>query len=503
MSTRTRRHVITCASLAFAAFASSLAQAQVTRLVPSQYATIQSAIDASAHGDAIKVAAGVYVENINFHGKNVMVVSESGPAATVIDGARRGATVTFESHETAMAVLEGFTIRNGLAYFGAGMVVNLSSPTIVGNIFEDNVHYSGGYGAAIGANNGSPIVERNLFRRNACDSQWTAGVVSFVNGSSPWIFNNVFIDNPSCMAINMTLPVGNTPRVFNNTIVGNRGGVHVDSRISAVQQVYSNNLIAGNEIGLEVVFNYGGNEPTWTNNLVHGNATDYLGIAAQTGSNGNVSADPKLKDPATGDVHLTSGSPAIDAGVSMPIGFPEQDFEGDARIIDGNGDLAALVDIGADEFKPGSIPDIVPFANLQATLRIVQQKRRNADSFIGNGVFELGVGSDGVQPLAQALTIRLSDADGVFFEQTLPAGSLMRSGSRGYRFDGKPGRGGVDRILLRALEGSGRFAIDFSGSRVDLSGASRVGVSVALQLGDDGGSDSLACSKAQGVIVCR
>lgn len=501
MSTTTHRHALACA--AFAAFLPLHAQAQATRLVPSQYPTIQSAIDASAHGDAIKVAAGVYVENINFHGRNVMVVSEAGPATTVIDGARRGATVTFESQETAMAVLEGFTIRNGLAYFGAGMVVNGSAPTIVGNVFEQNVHYSGGYGAAIGANGGSPIVERNLFRGNGCDAQWTAGVVSFVNGSSPWIFNNVFIDNPTCMAINMTLPVGNTPRVFNNTIVGNRGGVHVDARISAVQQVFRNNLIAANQIGLELVFNPGGNEPTWTNNLVHGNATDYLGIAPQTGANGNLSADPLLKNAAAGDVHLLAGSPAIDAGVSTPAGFPEQDFEGDTRIVDGNGDLAAQVDIGADEFKPVSAPATVPFANLRAWLHILRQRGRKADRFTGSGVFELGAGSNGVQPLVEPLTIRLADADGVFFEQTLPAGALLRNGPRAYRFESRAGQGGVDRVVLRQLEGSGRFAIDVSGSRVDLSGASRAGLSVSLSLGDDGGSDTLACHPARGVIACR
>ena len=65
----------------------------------------------------------------------------------------------------------------------------------------------------------------------------------------------------------------------------------------------------------------------------------------------NFSADPKFKDPANGDFHLTNLSPAIDSGKDSPTSLvPNTDFEGDTRPLDGNNDTVKIVDIGADEF---------------------------------------------------------------------------------------------------------------------------------------------------------
>lgn len=476
------------------------AAAQTIRLVPGQYPTIQAAIDAAAYNDTVKVSEGIYPENIDFHGKAIMLISEGGPAATVIDGGSRGTVVTFTTQETPMSVLEGFTIRNGLAYFGAGMTMQGASPTIVGNIFETNMQMSGGFGAAIAGNGSSPIVERNLFRDNSCDTQHLSGVVSFVNGSSPWIFNNVFVGNP-CMAINMTLPVGYTPRVFNNTIAGNRGGIHVDGRIPTVQQVFRNNLIVANDVGLELVFSYGGNEPTWTNNLVYGNLADYSGIASLTGVSGNISADPLLQDLSAGDVHLLSGSPAIDAGVSTAIGFPEQDFEGDERIIDGNADLSPIVDIGADEFSGDD--KFLPFAAFETKLLLVRNQGRNTDSFATSGLFRVASNGNGISPNTEKLTVRLSDADGVFFEQTLPAGALVPVSPRTFRFHASRMAGGLDRVTLRAADEPGRYSIDLAASGTDLREANRTGVTVSLQIGADAGSVTLSCRVTRGPAICR
>jgi Beta-propeller repeat len=60
----------------------------------------------------------------------------------------------------------------------------------------------------------------------------------------------------------------------------------------------------------------------------------------------------------TDDIHLQYGSPAIDAGDNAAVqGWKpiDTDFEGDPRVIDGNGDGNAVVDIGADEDARGDI----------------------------------------------------------------------------------------------------------------------------------------------------
>jgi hypothetical protein len=74
----------------------------------------------------------------------------------------------------------------------------------------------------------------------------------------------------------------------------------------------------------------------------------------QTGSNcepgiGDISADPMFVDAANSDYHLQYNSPCIDAGTNVPE-FPDYDFEGDLRILDGDNDGTAVVDMGADEY---------------------------------------------------------------------------------------------------------------------------------------------------------
>ncbi|MBZ5720839.1 MAG: hypothetical protein LAO03_10710 [Acidobacteriia bacterium] len=319
--------------------------------VPADQPTIQAGIDAAVNGDVVLVAPGTYKENIDFHGKAIKVRSMSGPGRTIIDGGNINTVVNFGSGEGPKSVLMGFTIQHGSASFGAGVMLGLASPTIIGNTFRNNAEGSGGFGAGIGGNNASPVIERNTFLNNTCDTQFLSGVVSFVNTSAPIIINNIFVNNP-CRAVNMTLPTGNAPVIANNTIINNSVGVRMDARVPTSTQLYLNNLIYGNQMGLEVDFLSAGNEPTWTNNLVFQNTTNYFGIADQTGQNGNISVDPVFVDFTHHNFQLQSTSPAIDAGTLSVPHLPPTDFLGHQRVVDGNGDGIALPDLGAYEFIP-------------------------------------------------------------------------------------------------------------------------------------------------------
>jgi hypothetical protein len=309
--------------------------------VPADFPTIQDAIAASADGDRVIVAPGLYAERIDLLGRNVTVISTSGPAFTTIDGLAGTAVIIGPG-----GTLNGFTITNGNASFGAGTEVRGTGSRIIGNIYTGNVQGSGGFGAGIGGNGASPQIERNVFRNNSCDSQFLSGVIAFVNGSEPRILNNIFAHNP-CRAINMTLPEGLRVLVANNTVVDNDAGVRVDARVPTSTQIYRNNIIVDNDIGLDVDFGSDPNDPLWDHNLVFGNGLDYEGIADQTGANGNISANPLFASPAAGNFRLRPGSPAIDAG--NDILAPPRDFDRRARPLDGDGDGTATVDMGAYE----------------------------------------------------------------------------------------------------------------------------------------------------------
>jgi hypothetical protein len=79
-----------------------------------------------------------------------------------------------------------------------------------------------------------------------------------------------------------------------------------------------------------------------TPSMIH---SSIVSQATFAGVNGNIQADPKFVDPATGDLHLQAGSAAINTGGSS--GAPATDLDGRART-DGH------VDSGAYEFAgPG------------------------------------------------------------------------------------------------------------------------------------------------------
>ena len=132
---------------AFAALFSVSRAAQIH--VPADFPGIQSAINASANGDTIIVAPGRYIENIDFLGKAITLrsIDPSDPATvaeTIIDGNRSGSCVTFRSGETESSVITGFTITNGRAEYGGGIICDHASPVIEGNTIVGNQAKGGG-----------------------------------------------------------------------------------------------------------------------------------------------------------------------------------------------------------------------------------------------------------------------------------------------------------------------------------------------------------------------
>lgn len=106
----------------------------------------------------------------------------------------------------------------------------------------------------------------------------------------------------------------------------------------------------------------GGMTPTFTHSLIQGvGITDGVGWDNTAGTNGggNLDLDPGFVTPVNpgdaptmaGNLRLQSGSPAIDAGDNSFV-TAATDLDGGARIVDGNLDGTATVDLGAHEYMP-------------------------------------------------------------------------------------------------------------------------------------------------------
>jgi len=256
--------------------------------VPADYPTIQEAINASANGDTIVVSPATYFENINFRGKNVFLTSlyyleadTSFISSTVIDGSSpafpdTASCVIFNSGEDSTAVLQGFTITGGGGTIwtdihgagdyreGGGILIELSSPTIMHNIISYNactdqtgVTSTGGGGIRIG--DGNPVIVNNSIIHNV--ARYGAGIV--VNYTGCTIVNNVIASNSGgedYYGGSGIWIVGNSPgkikNIFNNTIVNNTstlsngtGGISV---WSSTQVNIKNNILWDNLPALQI-----------------------------------------------------------------------------------------------------------------------------------------------------------------------------------------------------------------------------------------------------------
>jgi hypothetical protein len=98
------------------------------------------------------------------------------------------------------------------------------------------------------------------------------------------------------------------------------------------------------------------NSPTEIHNSYQSHAqVTYSDIQGGYTGEGNIDADPQWVDPDNGDFHLSPGSPCIDAGTNGAPCLPDYDFEGDDRIMDGDGDTVSIVDMGIDEVPPPAL----------------------------------------------------------------------------------------------------------------------------------------------------
>ena len=277
--------------------------AQTIVHVPSQFSTIQAAINNTTDRDTVLVADGVYFgngnSNIDFYGKKIIVTSyyilhndTTHINNTVIDCQNNSRGFYFHSGEDSLSILIGFSIKNGYANeYGGGIMCSNSSPIIKNCIITNCKSEASGYGAGIACRpNASPkIISCKIIQNNA------NGIYCWE--SSPMI-SDCIISNHKGISSGVSLVKSNA--IIRNCIITQNEG-HYGGAISI--QVDSSPLIRNCLIAKNTA-NFGGAISSYsrsTPNII--NCTIVENFADDDGVSG--------LPPAGGAIHFHNSSATI------------------------------------------------------------------------------------------------------------------------------------------------------------------------------------------------
>ncbi len=339
--------------------------------------TIQAGISASADGDTVVVADGVYSGSGNvgmsFGFRRIVLRSQNGPQACIIDPLGVTRAFFMADNLTPDTVIEGFTIRNASSS-GAGGAFwfhHTNNPTVRNCIITANTAFQGG--AIHTETDAAPTFINCTITGN---SAARGGAFSITGSSRPRIINcvitgNTATDQAGALYVQMFNSPG--PEIINSTIAGNTapntaGAMAVVAGAVSLRNsiVWNNSAPAGSQL---VVGATGGSPGTLSvaYSIVQGGQA---GVLIQGGVlnwlAGNVVSDPLFAGP--GDFHLLPGSPAIDASdnLALPRGIIT-DRDGNPRFVDdpatpntgvpGGAGGAAVADMGAYEVQDTCYPD--------------------------------------------------------------------------------------------------------------------------------------------------
>ncbi|NIP25277.1 MAG: DUF362 domain-containing protein [Phycisphaerae bacterium] len=330
------------------------------------YEHIRFAITEASPGDEIVLTPGIYLEKIDYLGKNLTLssIDPNDPAvvaSTVIMGTGYTPAVIFEKNEGPTSVISGFTITGG----NTGIYCYGSSPTITNCVVTGN--FASSHGGGIRCQDYSyPIISNCVISGNSAidgGGIYTGKPVPPPPpfGTAPAAASAVEASEATNCIITNCIITGNTAQ---------RGGGMYNS---GTAPVLTNCTFSGNTATLAAggLYNYSSN-PILTNCILWGDTLPEIyvdGTGATTISYsdvqggwtgiGNINDDPLFIDAegfdetagtADDNLRLSSDSPCIDTGDNISTASAT-DLDVHPRIADGDCNDTEIVDMGAYEFS--------------------------------------------------------------------------------------------------------------------------------------------------------
>jgi len=292
------------------------------------FASIQKGINFSRDADTVSVAAGLYIENIDFTGKNISVVGVNR-IRTIIDGDSSGTVVTINSGEDSTTLLKGFTIRNGIASRGGGIAIrNGSNPVINNVIVSDN--RSNIDGGGIYVNKARASISNTIIKENNSDG--VAGGLYGGEGANVTVTNSQISNNVAAIRggaihtrketsfhLKNTLISHNSSyegggfsswygsfNVENITVIGNTSTTHRGNAIflrETAKMVAVNSIVMGNDSNV-----------IYLEDLESSFSATYSMINNGWEGEGNIIADPLFCNLEKNQYSLWENSPLLGGG---------------------------------------------------------------------------------------------------------------------------------------------------------------------------------------------
>jgi len=291
-------------------------------------------------------------------------------------------------------LIEDSVFQNNAAMDGGGILNDFSRPTISGVFLKDNTasHQGGGmmnrnqaharlshvnlssntaaWGGGLSNDNSNPVITQSLLSDNQAD--YGGGMVN-LNHSAP-LLGHVILSGNAAINVGGAVFNRNSRLLISQTTISENAAPIGSGIVNDNSQTVVNNSIlwdnqyhlATNDIKPQILDDLGtpSTHVTTVNySIIQGG---WQGLGEHNQDKNPLFVKPVVDHIAThtpdGDFHLRPDSPAIDAGNNdlIPIDCNEVeclgqlDFHGKTRIVDGNDDGLALVDLGAYEFHQDS-----------------------------------------------------------------------------------------------------------------------------------------------------
>ncbi|MFO8145248.1 MAG: carboxypeptidase regulatory-like domain-containing protein [Candidatus Syntrophosphaera sp.] len=291
-------------------------------------------------------------------------------------------------------VMNNCTVKNCESGFFGGVYVQEGTAEITECLFDSNAAVT--FGAAL------YFYESPQANVTSCSiTNNVAGAVTgiYSASSSVQVKNSLFAGNETTMGLGAGMGViGGTVSMINCTFHANtsaQGGAAAWFNILSAPAVITNCIFWDNQ----------------PNALAATSSTyelSHCSMQEQEGDATNIFGDPQFNDPTQADLTLLETSPCIDAGTpdADDLDLPPYDLAGMPRIVDGDGDSVARIDIGCHEWQ-------IPVTDGVISGQVLTSQNEPIEGAL--------IAADGI-------TI-LSDAAG-FYSLTLPPGTYDVSCSK-------------------------------------------------------------------------